>query len=324
MPVPRTSGQGNSALTSFSERGVLTSLFQELKVAELTRLVGEIITGIVVNPNQWITTTTGSGTVTAASGIVTVRTGITAGSTASLESLRRAKFLSGTSNVYLGGIRLPEAGAANNKRRWGAYDGSDGVGFLLDGTTFKLFTRNAGIDTEVTVLNGPDTFNVDTNFHVYEIMFVEGAAQYFVDQKLIHTETKTSANLGSTPHFKIRMETVNSGGGTADVSVIASGVSICRFGKERSRPEFLNIVANGVTTLKSSPGTLLRIVINKKGTGSNQVVIYDNIAASGAKIGTIDTPNVPGGHFEYDLDFNTGLTIDMNSGGAADITVIYD
>ena len=84
---------------------------------------------------------------------------------------------------------------------------------------------------------------------------------------------------------------------------------------------FSNINTNTTTTVKSGAGVLKRIVVNKVGALLNTCTIYDNTTATGTIIGTID----PHTHmvFEYDVVFNTGLTIVTATGTAADLTIVY-
>ena len=84
---------------------------------------------------------------------------------------------------------------------------------------------------------------------------------------------------------------------------------------------FSNINTNTTTTVKSGAGVLKRIVVNKVGTLLNTCTIYDNTTATGTIIGTIE----PHTHmvFEYDVVFNTGLTIVTATGTAADLTIVY-
>lgn len=85
---------------------------------------------------------------------------------------------------------------------------------------------------------------------------------------------------------------------------------------------FSNINTNTTTTVKSGAGVLKRIVVNKVGTLLNTCTIYDNTTATGTIIGTIDPVHT---HmvFEYDVVFNTGLTIVTATGTAADLTIVY-
>jgi hypothetical protein len=85
---------------------------------------------------------------------------------------------------------------------------------------------------------------------------------------------------------------------------------------------YQNITTNTTTTVKSGAGLLHSITINTKGASSNVLTIFDNTAASGTKIGTVDT-NTSLVTFMYDVKFTTGLTILTATGTAADVTVSY-
>ena len=85
---------------------------------------------------------------------------------------------------------------------------------------------------------------------------------------------------------------------------------------------FSNINTNTTTTVKSGAGVLKRIVVNKVGALSNTCTIYDNTTATGTIIGTIDLVHTQM-VFEYDVVFNTGLTIVTATGTAADLTIVY-
>lgn len=85
---------------------------------------------------------------------------------------------------------------------------------------------------------------------------------------------------------------------------------------------FSNINTNTTTTVKSGSGVLKRIVVNKVGASSNTCTIYDNTSGTGTIIGTIDPVHTQI-VFEYDVVFNTGLTIVTATGTAADLTIVY-
>ena len=83
---------------------------------------------------------------------------------------------------------------------------------------------------------------------------------------------------------------------------------------------YSNLVNNVSTTLKSGPGILHAVNVNTLGT-TPTIQLFDNTAASGTKIGFI-TPTVTGVN-EYDVSFNTGLTVVTTGTGTADITVSW-
>ena len=69
---------------------------------------------------------------------------------------------------------------------------------------------------------------------------------------------------------------------------------------------------------------MLAIVFNSAAAATSTMVIYDNTAASGTKIGTVTATallapiSVP-----YGLAFSTGLTIITGTANGADMTIVY-
>jgi hypothetical protein len=88
--------------------------------------------------------------------------------------------------------------------------------------------------------------------------------------------------------------------------------------------KYLNITSGTTTTVKSGPGVLVSIIVNKA-VASDTITIYDNTAGSGTKIGTITHPATLTSNqytLPYLVQFSTGLTIVTS--GADDLTVIYE
>lgn len=85
---------------------------------------------------------------------------------------------------------------------------------------------------------------------------------------------------------------------------------------------FKRLAANATTLVRTGPGILHLITINTKGASANVISIYDGLSASGTLIATADSTNAPGTLF-YDVTFDTGLTIVIGTGTAADITVAW-
>jgi len=94
---------------------------------------------------------------------------------------------------------------------------------------------------------------------------------------------------------------------------------------DQSDNKTYNITTNGTTIL---PGklVLIRIVVNTKGASSNTATIYDSTEAIGAnaerKKGELDTTSAVG-NVEYGFICYDGIYIDVNTGTAPDLTVIY-
>lgn len=100
---------------------------------------------------------------------------------------------------------------------------------------------------------------------------------------------------------------------------------------EASANKTYNITANGVTIIPlpandTGKFVLVRLIINKKGASSNTATIYDSNATLGAnsdyRKGTLDT-TVSIGSIECGYPMYNGIYIDVATGTAPDITVVY-
>lgn len=85
-----------------------------------------------------------------------------------------------------------------------------------------------------------------------------------------------------------------------------------------------NISTATTTLIKTGPGTLIALIVNKH-VALNAVTVYDSLTATGTKLGTI-TPGAtlltdPPIRCVYNIPFTTGLTI--VTAGASDVTVVY-
>ena len=83
---------------------------------------------------------------------------------------------------------------------------------------------------------------------------------------------------------------------------------------------YSNLINNATSIIKSGAGILHTVVVNTLGT-TPTIQLFDNTAASGTKIGLI-TPTVTG-TYDYDVSFNTGLTIVTTGTAGSDITICW-
>lgn len=99
------------------------------------------------------------------------------------------------------------------------------------------------------------------------------------------------------------------------------------------RNKYRNITGNGTTTVKSGNGVVRGISINDNTTGGT-ITVYDNTAASGTKIATMQIGTPSGGllsssgqpgpnYMTMTAEFSTGLTIVTSGSSNNDITVYY-
>jgi len=115
---------------------------------------------------------------------------------------------------------------------------------------------------------------------------------------------------------------INNISGTVSLPTGAATESTLAALSNKFNNNYANINTNTTTTVKSGAGVLKRIVVNIAGASSNTCTIYDNTSGTGTIIGTIDPVHTQI-VFEYDVVFNTGLTIVTATGTAADLTIVY-
>ena len=76
-------------------------------------------------------------------------------------------------------------------------------------------------------------------------------------------------------------------------------------------------------TLKSGKGTIKSICVNIKSTGGSVCNVYDALSVTGTPIISLDTDNNYG-ELVYNVNFNTGLTIDIVGGTPADLLFVFN
>jgi len=302
--------------------------FHALRTEPVHRVAGTAFTGNTKDPNFWTESVTGTGTVDQTLGVVTLATGITADSTATYTSVRRARWIPGTENVCRHFLKVGDTGTLLNTRRWGLLDATDGVFFQLAGTTLSVVTMISGAPTAVPQAswNGNKTFTLDTNLHLWEIRMSEASVVFYIDKILRHTVTPTLTPAVSTLKLPIALQNINAGGGAADVSLASIVSFTSRIGPLHSASIYKHLAANGTTVCKYSSGRLNQVIVNSLGASSNILTLYDNTSAAVPIIAVIDTggSNAVVGSLLYDLPFVTGLTAVLGTGTAADVTIVYE
>lgn len=302
------------------------SNFDQLHAESQVRLVGQSFnTGSTLDPNFWTPVTSGSGTATVSVGVLSLRTGATADSTSRLSSVRVARHIGSTQNIFRTVIRANDTGAANNVRRWGCFTANDGFFFQLNGTAMQIGYRIGGATTLVNQVNwnGTNTFVFDVNWHSYEIHYSVSRAYFYIDSVLVHTLSIIGGVivLGSTQNLPVAYDNINSSGGTADVRIFATHGLISRLGVLVSNNRFANITSATTTVLKYSAGVLGKLLI---GNPAGSVTIYDNTSAAGTIITTLDLTGVASATvMGLDVAFNVGLTV-VTSSASVNLTVVYE
>lgn len=300
--------------------------FNSLRANPTFRLVGKSFVGNTKDTNFWTETVTGSGSVVQANGIVTLETGVTANSTSQYQTIKVARWVTGFENTSRVLLRIPDAGAANNIRNWGAFNASDGFFFQLNNTALNIVWRKGGVDTVIPQVswNGnahglTNPFTMDTNFHIWETKMTYADIHFYIDHNIVHTLIPTTSFFSSTLDLPVLLQNLNSGGGSSDVTMEVGVAFINRTGALETANVFRNVTGAGTTVLKFGAGRLHRVILNS--TGGTSVTIYDNTSAAGTIISTLTTGIIAS--LDFQCDFSIGLTI-VTVGAGCNITVIYE
>lgn len=321
-------GDSSSIKDPVTSRLAKTDYLGSLRTLPVSRLIGDVFFGTTIDTERWDTSSTiNSATVNISSAMLQLSSGTNTAGSAVIRSVPCSYFQSGTTQYFQGFIRLGDTGAASSRRRWGAFDASDGYFFELNGTTFNIVSRKSTVDTTVAKAswNGaPFDFTLDTNINDYQIFWTDYKVYFVINDVLMHTITKTTATLTLTPHLKMSFESTNTGGSTTRLLEIHNP-SINRIGNVNSDSLLRYTAAAETRTLKIGAGKLHGLVYGDKGTLSSTLTVYDNTAASGKIILSTDlTQVIPDGcTSRVDVNFYTGLTY-VTTGGGIRITILWE
>lgn len=99
------------------------------------------------------------------------------------------------------------------------------------------------------------------------------------------------------------------------------------------RNQYRNLTGNGTTVVKSGNGVIRGMSINHNTTGGD-IILYDNTAASGTKIGSFSVATPSGGllsasgqpspvYLMLTAEFTVGLTVVTSGSSNNDVTIYY-
>lgn len=309
--------------TEIKDNAAITQRNQ-LNTTARVRLAGKNFDGSTKDTNFWSESVANGGSVFQNGGSIVLRTGTAANGTAKYESIKKARFVAGTTNLWF--IRTTvNTLAQNNLIRAGAYDDDNGLFFQIDSQSFSVGTRKNGVDTLISNghFNGVYGINYPPQAETYfsnSIEWTPTDVLFFVQGRLLH---KIEGELLSeTSSLPIRLENINSNGSAENIDFIIAESAIMRQGELSTDSIYSHISGNAATrVLKYGAGKLKRFIFNN--TSGTSVTIYDGVDVTGQQIGTITTTQNSIGSWEYDLPFSTGLTI-VTVGDGLDATVVYE
>jgi hypothetical protein len=309
----------------------------EIRSVTPFRVAGSSFNGAALDTNYWtLANSIAGGTATVASTQCVLASGATANNVASVQSVRNGRYIGGSSNRFRCIMRLPDTGTANNIRRWGAFNSTDGAFFQLNGTTFSIVTRKTSAANDVVVNSG--SFNgtvasvtLDTNVKTYEIYWTNSKIYFIVSGVLIHTVQALTATWTDTVSLPCRFESGNYNGSTTTIAINVRTMTIHRLGSALTLPKSyyhaLGTTAATGTNLKVGAGSIHAIMVS--GVAATSVVtLADSASAATPVICTsnsmpeITTPfSVQFG--PVGCPFHTGLQLMVLTANAV-VTVIYE
>jgi hypothetical protein len=293
------------------------------ETAELIRLIGGNFESGALPTVTWETAVTGSGTVTAVTGELIMSTGVTANSIAEVQSANRAEFTTATFNKAHLAFQMDNFTNADVIREFGMFDpvtpivSGDGVFFRNDGGTFSVVRRKGGADVaEVFVadFNGGNMFTEDNNIHIYELVYNAGVILFMQDRKILHRMTSLDTVAYETTHLTLGARIENENGNTVDNTLESRGFSCSRIGTSSAAPDSITLNTPSTGLLKNSPGELASVIINDSGAAGATLELYDDVAAVGTPIVSLDlTAGLVA--LEYNRRLNNGLFFDVSGNG---------
>jgi hypothetical protein len=314
---------------------------RQLISAEPFHLVGVSFQGTSNDTNFWTVTNSGTGsgadvgTTTAAT--ATLVSGTANNGYGTLVSVRVGRFIPGSPNRVKIYSAITATTVANTTRVWGAFTSSaaatpqDGFYFAVNGSGV-LSVNSVKAGSVTSVANGSfngivSTVVLDTNLHVWELIYTTNAVRFLRDGILIHTMAASTSLLTNTLHFPISAYSLNSASGTSSATLLVWNGSIYRFGNNvvSPRSQYFSATNGAGTLLKIGPGVAHRLLIANSASASD-VILYDGLTNSGTVLwdtGGIGSTTSPFFIDLGDLPFYVGLVI-VISGYAANVTVVYE
>lgn len=307
----------------------------EIRIIEPIRLAGAGFEGTTIDTNFWTTGATGtSASIVQANAQMLLTSGTSNGAYVYAYSVRRARYVSGSSMRFRCIGQLGDTGTTNNKRRWGIGYGAtmptitDGAWFQLDGTEFSVVTCKGGVETKVTSFNGNlgTTYPLSTNANKCEIYWTNSTIWFVLGGQLLHTVSATSATWSNTMSFHAFKDSLNSGVLGASVTMAVRTASIYRLGSFLTAPtsKYQSGTTAGIIC-KYSAGVIHQVIIS--GITNNAVVtIRDGTAVTDSIIwssGAMSNQTIP-----FALDFGgapffKGLFFDI-TGANCNVFINYE
>ena len=324
---------------------LLISPVGSMNISQPYKLVGAPF-GSAPDTNFWTLSNSGTSSVaTIANSKSTLTSGTAIGGFGQIQSFRSARFLIADPNICRTLTRVVNLSVSGCTRRWGAFStASSATTTPIDGFCFELNDANqlscvchSGGSQSYSAVNGSfngdvSSFFMDTDMHIYNIIYYVGKVQFIIDDILIHQFIPTISMLTSTLTLPVGANVSNTSTNSGSLELWIG--TIKRMGRESSAP--LTKHTNGTVTsqnLKNGAGTFKSVHINTW-TTATQIVFFDSLT-SGATGSTstlaIIRPLTEGTSHSiipfsmtYNLDFYVGLTVQVTGGTGSDLTILLE
>lgn len=306
----------------------------ELRTVIPVRLVGATFTGSALDTSFWTATIAASGGTVATADLTTMPGALTlssktdAAGSVVVQSNRAARYTGGSSNRYRAQVQLGDTGKANNTKRWGLFNGTDGAYFKLSGTTLSVCTMKASSETAVASAswNGSTVVPTLTNVNTYEIYITNSKVYFVIAGVLVHTASFLTATWSATPTLPVRADNINSGN-TTDTVMYVRVMTAYRLGELVTQPTSY-YHASGTTAgvqVKIGAGNLHTVVF---GSAANNAVItlVDNTTGSTPVLWVYTATGALAAPVSIDfhgMPFSTGLRFVVGTGNAS-FTIVYE
>jgi hypothetical protein len=328
----------------YGNKGIISPV-GALDVNQPYRLVGASF-GSVNDANFWTPTNNGIGSLAVVgsgsggiNGMAIVASGTANNGYGMFTSVRLARFLIGNPNKGRFLLRIPVLTRTGCTRVWGVPtttgsgatppSPSDGFFFSLSDTdVLSVNCFNSGSASIASVNSGSfngnvSSYTMDTNVHVYNIVYYIGKIQFYIDDILIHTMISTTTIPASTFTLPVSCYSKNSASGTTTGTIELWSGSIHRLGRNESSPnlKYQNGAATAVVA-KTGAGRLHRIIYGQHPNGGT-ITVYDALTATN----TIMIISLPNGAtpttYECGIDFYVGLTYTTSTANM-NVTFVFE
>lgn len=300
----------------------------ELRVVNPTKLVGTAFIGPTSDANFWYVTTANGGTNGQGDGQATLRTNTTANGVCTMESTVYGRYVGGSSPRFRAVVESGDSGTANNIKRWGVFDYSDGAYFELNGSNLYVVTRKGSVESRVpsSSWNKSTTTPTVEEANTYEIYWTNKSVWFVINDKLKHQHTAPNGTWANTVSFPVRIENSNIGGSTTDTSLYCRTGTIYRLGPLTTQP--INKFQSGTIAsyvCKYGAGNLHGGMVSNV-TNNAVITIYDSTSASGTILwssGAMGAQTIPFPLDFHDIPFSKGLTFAI-TGANCNLFLAYE